>query len=382
MTAFTRSALRDLIELDLHPAVSVLMPRRPTDVKMSQDSIRLKTLTREARRQLAEHGLEKAFAERVLAPLLDRVDDAAFWRRHAGGLAFFIAPNFFREHGLAWPLREAVVTGPRFWLKPLLPALLAEETFYVLALSQHDVRLIEATAATAREVDLGDLPAKMREALAYEPPGQNLQRHVVTRAGGQLGTAVHGHLPGLDRTKELSRHCFHLVDRALSRLLPDPRVPLVVTAVEYLHAIYREISTHPGTVPEAVLGSPDGMANEVLAARAWEIVRPRLETPRHAARARYEEAGPRLTATDLPAVLTAAAQGRVVDLFVATDVEVWGSFDPETGSLGRADSPGPGVEDLLNLAVIYTIQRAGAVHAVAREDVPCGDSGVAALFRY
>ena len=68
-------------------------------------------------------------------------------------------------------------------------------------------------------------------------------------------------------------------------------------------------------------------------------------------------------------------------LFVATDVDLWGHFDPETGVLRRTDGPGPDAEDLLNLAVAYTIERSGVVEAEPRAEVP-GDSTVAALFRY
>jgi hypothetical protein len=146
-------------------------------------------------------------------------------------------------------------------------------------------------------------------------------------------------------------------------------------------AIYREVNTHPGLIGDGLVGSPDGAAIDALAARAWEHVRPRLEASSREAVKRYEAVGAGLTSTDLSTILKAAAQGRVADLFIATDVDRWGYFDPETSTLRHSGAPGPGVEDLLNLAAVYTIERAGQVHAVERGAVP-GGRAVAALFRY
>jgi hypothetical protein len=59
-------------------------------------------------------------------------------------------------------------------------------------------------------------------------------------------------------------------------------------------------------------------------------------------------------------------EGRVAELFVVEDAERWGIFDPEMRILTLRDAPGPGVEDLLNLAVIDPFDRRGAIWVVKR----------------
>lgn len=381
MTQFSQEALHELLSLDLRPATSILMPTHRAGAGIRQDPIRLKTLVREARRQLERHGLEDALAGRLLRPAQALLEDRGFWRHQDDGLALFAGPNFFRCYQVRWPMRPAALVGERFWVKPLLPALATIERFYVLALSQHSVRLIEAAARTAAEVDLGDLPRSVDAALGTDTPEQNPQHHVVTTTGGERGAAFHGHRPGLEARKEAIRHFFHRVDEAVRKRMPDARTPLVVAAVDYMHWIYRKVNTHPGLVDDGITGSPEGVASEALAAHAWSLVGPRLEAARAHAAQRYEAAGAALTSTDLAAVLAAAAQGRVAELFVATDVERWGSFDPASTTLRLAAGPGPGVEDLLNLAAVYTIERAGDVHAVDSVAVP-GGREVAAILRY
>jgi Bacterial archaeo-eukaryotic release factor family 3 len=381
VTDFSREALAELLRTDVRPTASILMPTHRAGAEIRQDPIRLKTLVRGARHELERHGLEDGIAGRVLRPVEALLDDRAFWRHQDDGLALFAGSNFFRAYQVRWPLREAAVVGERFWVKPLLPALVTVQRFYVLALSQHAVRLVEATVGSASEIDLGDLPRNMDDALGFDRPEQNLQYHVVTTAGGERGAAFHGHLPGPEARKEACRQFFHQVDETVRRLMPDRQAPLVVAAVDYMLAIYREVNTHPGLIEDGLIGSPDGAAIDALAARAWEHVRPRLEASSREAVKRYEAVGAGLTSTDLSTVLKAAAQGRVADLFIATDVDRWGYFDPETSTLRHSDAPGPGVEDLLNLAAVYTIERAGQVHAVEWGAVP-GGGAVAALFRY
>jgi Bacterial archaeo-eukaryotic release factor family 3 len=360
MTEFTREALRELADLDLRPTVSILMPTHRAGSGIRQDPIRLKTLVREARLQLERQGLEDSIASSLLRPAEDLLEDRTFWRHQEDGLALFAGPNFFRRYRLGWPLREAALVGEHFWVKPLLPALATTERFYVLALSRHAVRLIEAGPQAPAEVDLGDLPRSVDEALRSDTPEQNLQPHVVTKAVRQF---------------------FHRVDDRVRRLMPDRETPLVVAALDYMRSIYREVNTHPGLVPQGLAGSPDGLSTKALAGRAWSLVRPRFERFRAEALERYENVGPRLTSTDLAAVLTAASQGRVADLFVATDVDRWGSFDPGSTTIQVRDRPGPGVEDLLNLAAVYTIERDGSVHAFVGPRVP-GAGEIAASLRY
>lgn len=358
MTQFSQEALHELLSLDLRPATSILMPTHRAGAGIRQDPIRLKTLVREARRQLERHGLEDALAGRLLRPAQALLEDRGFWRHQDDGLALFAGPNFFRCYQVRWPMRPAALVGERFWVKPLLPALATIERFYVLALSQHSVRLIEAAARTAAEVDLGDRPRSVDAALGTDTPEQNLEAR-----------------------KEAIRQFFHQVDEAVRKRMPDARTPLVVAAVDYMHSIYRKVNTHPGLVDDGITGSPEGVASEALAAHAWSLVGPRLEAARAQAAERYEAAGPPLPSTSLAAVLAAAEHGRVAELFVATDVERWGSFDPASRTLRLAHGPGPGIEDLLNLAAVLTIERASDVHAVDSVAVP-GGREVAAILRY
>jgi hypothetical protein len=275
------------------------------------------------------------------------------------------------------------IVSDRFHVTQLFPLLSADRRFYVLALSQKDVRLIEATRMSAAEVDLGDLPRSVTEALMTEPPGQELQHHVVSAVGLQHGAMFHGHgVGGLEHRKEEIRQFFHQLDRGLHPLLKDRDVPLVLAAVEYLVPLYHETNTHPGLLSDGILGNPEGQSASVLAARAWDIVYAHFDCAETKAVARYQDlAGSGRVSTDLATVVRAAHEGRIADLFLAAGTERWGSFEPASGAVALRDSPGAVGQDLLNVAAIHAFQRGATVHVLERQRVP-GCQDIAALFRY
>jgi hypothetical protein len=378
-----RAALEELTALALRPAVSILMPSHRAGPEVRQDPIRLKNLVREVERQLDAHGLSRAEAERLTAQAHALIDDRGFWRHQEDGLALFAAPNVFRSHWVSFPLREVAVVSERFQVVQLFPALFGDTRFYVLALSQKDVRLLEATATSATAIDLGDIPRSVPDALLTESPGQELQHHVVTGAGGERGAMFHGHgAGGMDHRKHAIHEFFNRLDRELRPYLTDRSAPLVLAAVEYLVPLYRETNSHPVLLDQAISGNPDGVSTPALHARGWDIVRQHLAEREEAARRRYQElAGVGRGSADLTAVLRAAHDGRVDELFVAADAERWGAFEPASGVLRLDDGPGAGSEPLLNLAAVLAFQRGAPIHVTPGAAVP-GGGEIAATFRY
>jgi Bacterial archaeo-eukaryotic release factor family 3 len=379
----SRETLDELTTLELRPAVSILMPTHHAGPEIRQDPIRFKNLVREVEQELDARDLGKAEIAQIMGPAHALIDDRAFWRHQEQGLAVYAAPNFFRAYWVPRPVREIARISDHFHVTQLFPSLVDRTRFYVLALSQKDVRLIEATRASATELELGDLPRSLAEALPTEPPGQELQQHVVTTAGGERGVMFHGHGAGLlDQRKEAIRQFFHQLDRGLHSLLRDRGAPLVLAGVEYLLSIYRETNSRPGVLAEGVLGNPELESAQTLGSRGWEIVSRHLEAGEAGAVARYEErAGHGRVSADLATVIRASYEGRVEELFVADEAERWGTFEPGSGAVTVRDKPGPVGEDLINLAAIQACRRRGVIHVLERSHVP-GSADVAAIFRY
>lgn len=347
--------------LDHHEpgCVSVFQPTYAPHGDGRQDPVRLRNLLRDAEHRLRENGLDQEAAERILEPARTLVTDDRFWHLERRGLALFCAPGTFRAFHLPIPVAEHVAVGDHFALRPLLPLHATRGTFYVLALSRGDVRLVEGWREGHRRVELEGLPTSVDEAIGSPERGMELRTHAAGGGGGQ-GHSIHGHS---DQDQEKSERdvmvYFQRLSRELPRFLRRRDAPVVLATVRENETLFRRAGGLPGLVDEAVTGNPEKLSDHELHGRAWTLAEPVLLAERDAAMARYEEmATSGRTGSRLEDVLTAAEQGRVDVLFLP---------------------PGGGNAEQLERATFLTLERGGKVFPV---DAVPGDVPAAALYRY
>lgn len=383
MSTITLNELRTLTQARDGPCVSIYLPTHRIGPESQQDPIRLKNLLAEAEERLIAGGLRRPDAERLLAPAYDLALQGAFRKNPCDGLALFVAPDLFAWYCLPLAFTETVVTGNRFHIKPLLPLIAGDGRFYILAISQNDVRLLECTRDTVEPVEVPGLPTSMEEALGREKVQQMVQFYADRAAGGSSRTAIwYGHGGEKESTKELLVQYFQRIDERLWQRLRNESAPMVLAAVDYLIPLYHSVNTYPFLTDKGIVGSPDRQTDGELHRRGWAIVQPIFEQTQANALARYQAwAGTGLTSSDLREILPAAAGGRVEALFVALDHVAWGRFDPESGDLELHLEQEPGDVDLLDEAVVETLRHSGEVYPLDRGSMPEG-SGLVALFRY
>ncbi len=378
MKTLSSDELSALVEGPQEMGVSIYMPTHRTG-DVEQDPIRLKNLLREAAGQLVDYGISISDAGGLLESAEQLLPDSHFWQHQGDGLAIFISPRIFRYYRLPYSFEELVVVTERFHIKPLLPLFSEDGVFYILAVSQNQVRLLQCTRYHVRESTPERVPSNLAEALKYDQPEKQHQFHT-TGPGGL--TISHGHGVSKDYDKVNILRYFQQVDRGLHEVLREEHSPLIVAAVDYLHPIYRDANTYHYLLDEGIEGNPDGLSDEALQEQAWAIVQPYFERGRTEALERYHEAITKGLATnDLKQAVLAAYDGRVSTLFVATGVQQWGQFDPERRKVLLYKERKPGVQDLLDFVTASTLTKGGNVYAVEREQVP-GGTPIAALFRY
>jgi hypothetical protein len=324
-----------------------------------------------------------------IEPIQQLVVDDAFWQEQSEGLVLFRDAELFRAYRLPLAFEELVVVAERFHLKPLLPLFTGDGRFYILALSQNAVRLLQCTRYHTSPVTLENVPQSLAEALRYDDPERQLQFHTGTSefhtstpgVGGRRAAMFHGH--GIDEdSKDNIRGYFRQIDRGVREVVRHEHAPLVIAGVDYLLPLYHEVSSYPHLVEAGVTGNPEGIRAEALHASAWPLVEPLFGQGEDEARAHYERyAGTARASDDLTTIVPAAYDGRIDTLFVAVGVQQWGSFAPETRDLQVHREAAAHDEDLLDFAAVHTFINGGTVYAVAPDRVP-GRHHVAAVFRY
>lgn len=388
MNILSRDDLRTLLRKHEGLCVSVYMPTHRMGREVQQGPIRLKNLLGEAEEHLLASGLRALEAEGLLEPAQKLLRDGLFWQHQSDGLAIFISPEMFHHYRLPFDFEELVVVAGRFHIKPLLPLLSGDGRFYVLALSQNEVKLLQGTRYSVSEVDLEDVPESLAEALRHNDPEKRLQFHTGTPTPGGKGkrpAIFHGHgVASADDPKDYILRYFHQVDEGLHDLLRGEEVPFVLAGVDYLLPLYKEANTYPHLVDKGIEGNPEELSAEDLREQAWVIVHPLFLAAQKEAAVRYRQlagAGSGQASNDLKQVVPAAYHGRVETLFVAVGLQQWGTFEPATSLVHLHEKAEPGDEDLLDLAAAHTLLNGGTVYAVKPEEVP-DDAQLAAVFRY
>lgn len=364
--------------------VSIFLPTHRSGPEIKQDPIRLKNLLSDAEKRLEERGVRADARKAILAPAHDRIDDLDFWQHQADGLAFFLAPDTVHELRLPLQLEELVVVGPWFEVKPLLPLLVGDGQFYVLALSRGSNHLLRATRHAVTRVELPDAPASLEDALRFDDPERQLQFHSGTASPPGQGTRraamYHGQGGGADDTgsQEL-RYCQHL-DAAVSDVLAGERAPLVLVALEELQATFREANSYPHLLEQGVTRNPDDVDDDALHAATWKVVEPTFREALDDARNRFTAAKGTPTAVEgLAKVLPMAWQGRVEAVFLARGEHRWGEYDPERDQITLTEDNGH--VDLLDLVARRTLMHGGTVYVLPPEELPAPPP-VSALLRF
>lgn len=383
MVIFSRDELRLLIQMPVRPCVSIFMPAHRARVEIQHDPIRLKNLLSNAREKLRATGLRSRGTQAVLKPARNLINDALFWRYQSDGLALFLSPNLFRYYRVPLEFDELVVVANRFHVKPLLRLLTEDGVFYILALSQNQIRLFQGTRHRLEEMVLENVPASLADALKYDDPGKQLQFHTRAPAGKARRAAIfHGHGVGIDDAKDRMLRYFRQINQGIHELLREEKAPLMVAGVDYLLPIYKEVNTYRKLMSEGIPGNPDALSTAELHARARSFLDSHFRKIQEDEVLRYRElAGTRRTSHSLAEIIRASCQGRVELLFVAVGVQKRGGFDPVTSTVHFCQEPGPDCEDLLDFATVQTLMKGGTVRAISPENVPA-PAPSAAIFRY
>lgn len=384
MDILTRDDLKSLMTNQAGPCVSIYMPTDRGDSR--QNPIRFKTLLSRAEEAVKEMGAGAAEnMDDFFNPARRLLEKDTFWKNQSDGFALFLSKNVFRYFRLPVDFDELSVVTHRFHLKPLLPFLSDDQRFYVLALSQNNVRLLQCTRQRVQEIQPDDMPESLQQALAYDLPQKQLQYYAGGGAGGRAddgGAMFHGHGVGHDDHKDAVLRFFQSVNKGLREELRDEDAPLVLAGVEMLFPIFREACDYPHILETGVRGNPDELSPAALHERAWTIAADHFAKIREAAVNTYMDvAHTEETSTDLRQIVPAAHDRRIDLLFVAEGRRRWGAFDPDANALTLHEAQEAGDEDLLDFAAVHTLMNGGTVYVVPPENVP--ENGLmAARFRY
>ena len=298
-------------------------------------------------------------------------------------IVVFRSPSSFCVTWLQETVQSRAVVGPHFYIRPLLAELTKPKKFYILALSQKNVRLLKCTLRTSEEVAIPN--GSITNFDAYMDMAKPDHNDTHDSSAGPSS----GHSKGIlsatttlrENKPEYLGHFFKQIDRGVNECLRGSSDPLVLAAVEYELAQYRTLNTYPHLASEDVQGAPNSLKSGEMHARAIEALGRSYDTKADEILAEYNHRVGGGASNRLKDVVTAAHDGRVLNLLVSDTLEKTGTFDERTHSVKGHATDASDDEDLVNDAAVQTILHAGQVFCVSNKKMPNG-TPLAAVFRY
>lgn len=297
-------------------------------------------------------------------------------------VAVFRSRDLFQMSWVEEVVPSRAMLGPHFYVRPLLPELMRDRAFYILALSQKNVRLLRCTSRTSEEVVFPTAVATNYETYMDTAKPDHLSEHgaAVGPAGGSKGMTT-GTTAFRDNKEEYLAHFYKQVDRGVNESLRGKTEPVVPVGVDYEIALYRTVNKYPHLSEESVEGAPNSLKSGEMHARAIDALRRCYDKKVDAGLAEYNHKVGGGASNRLKEIILAAHDGRVLTLLVSDSLETTGAFDEATHTVKGRETGGSEDEDLVNDAVVQTILHSGNVLVVPNGKMPNGTS-LAAIYRF
>ncbi len=378
----TKEIIQNLVHT-AGPCITLLLPPYRPGEPGEPPAALLKTDLQEAAKNLAA----RRIAEPLITDLLEPLRQLSHEDESLAGSGFsrviFRSLGLFRQFELPVPPApaRACTVGDCFAIRPLLASLALPSHIYVLEVTKNAVSLLGCGFTGIAPVDLPQgTPTALDEYLEFKAPDHDL---VNRSAAGPSTGAMRGVKFGTGSGRETQHAHLHdfyrAVDRGVSELLRWNQAPLILAGVDEDVSIYRSINTYSNLLEQGIHGSPGGaIPHTEILRHAHDIAL--FDFERRAAfelTASKEHLAPARFSTGLDAILAAAVEGRVSDLYLDANATRMGTFDGKVfgGGTNWHD------EDLLNVAAVETLLRGGAVCSLPSHLMPGGSVAVAA-FRY
>ena len=381
MKLLTERDLKRLAEHEGEPCVSIIVPTFMKGQEVSQNPIRFKNLTRECEREMKEKypGVDE---KKLLNPAFGLFEDAYFWSNQSKGFAMFLSPDFTRVYNLPNEPKNVYSVGRQFYVLDLLEAVMTEDSFYILALSQKDIKLFEADSNSIDELPVENAIKNIEDLLVYNDAEEQVQMRSVP-SGKSTGTDMVFHGQGNiadDKTrKKYVGEFFVSVADGIDKYLDGEKKPLVLAGVDYSQMLFRKKSSYKNIAKEGIGYNEGQVKAEELHRKALKIVEPGFKKDKEIAEAKYNDAlNTPLSSDRIEEILPAAVNGRIDFLLVDPRQKIMGSFNPVDMDIAF-DSNLKGAEDLVNLCAVYSLKTEARVFPVDSGD---GDGVVRAVFRY
>ena len=388
MEIISKEEFNELGNFHSDNCLSIYIPTHSSGMAVNEryDQLVFKNNLQRAKTELSAKGLDSREIDAILSPGFELLRNDEFWNLQTEGLAVFMANNFFKLFKLPLPVTEELMLNSSFLLNQLLPVMEKRHRFYLLILSKKHCRFYEADQYGMKKLEVEGLPYGMDDVIHFEQKDKRqLHRRAGAGAGDRAiaGASFHGHGSGLADEEEYLMQYLKEVDQTLwTEVLHNQHVPLVIAAVDYEIALYKQITNYKHISSVSITGNFEHEERHSLYLKVKEKMAPYFrEHCKKALKNFYDNTTSRLSYTTATEIIPAAHYAQISDLFVEKNQHIWGTFNEKDNKLTIHKEKQPNDECLINKAILKTVFNGGEVHVLEREKMP-SEGPVAAFLRF
>jgi hypothetical protein len=382
----TKDIFVELASHEKTPCISILMPTHRSGVEVNEqvDRSMFKNVLQQVEKKLNEKKTDPFLVKSVLQPAYDLLTEDAFWRSLNNGLALYLADGFFKYVKLGAPVIQLIHVNSSFYVSPLIPYMVKDENFYLLDIAKKSPRFYRADGFGIERLQIDEMPFGVDDVVHFEEKdGDTVFR--TGAKGGKGGASFHGIGGGKPEENENIAIYLQEVDNTIWQThLHAENAPLLLAGQDFLVPIYKSVSKYKNIWPQALTGNHHHQSDNELYEEAMKVMKPFFDQPlKYALEDYHNKLATALTSSMIETIVPATYYGKVSHLFVKKGLQVSGRFNEQENKLIIQGLEGPINEsdDLIDKAVIKTIQNGGEVYFLDADQMP-NKSELAAIFRY
>lgn len=366
------------------PYITIYMPTHDsgTPPNSNEDKIRLKNLMRQAIDMLSESE-RRTIEPKITETLNAMVGDAGFWKSQTSGLLICLNDQIIRSYNLPTDTEECVdVNNDQFYLAPIYGLLEDQQSYYVLAMSQHNPMLFAAEDGSFSLMEIG-LPESLEAGLNIDELvlGREQQRSM----GGS--DSYNGRGGVKDQADENRAKYWKLLDSTIVSKV-DTKKMLILAGTDSEVAEYKEHSNYSnlasghvqGSFSKAQIADMQAAADIMIDAELTEAAH--TKTVQEYRRIKGETRGAR-TIEDVSELQQAALSGRIETLLVAMTRRTRDTIRNDTKNVTMLSFPASDMARRTIQIAASAVRRAGGrIVNIAMDAMPVPGKPALAILRY
>ncbi len=374
----TEKTIKQLIRKNGSPKVTLTFPTEKIGIERRQNPIRLKNQLTKAAEKLKSQGMKVDEVETFLKPARQLLDQSLFWSEMGYGMVIYIAPGYFEVFKLPYDTSEMIYVDRDFLITPLLPMISIDGSYFILAISLKQIRLLHCSRTSITDVTPEELPANFGEWLG-EKPEQQIQFHTGANEGEKA--IYFGHGANEEDQKEIAEEYLREVEKSATRVMNQFQDPMLPAGLSENIALYRKVNHYGRVLDNNITHNPDELSDTQLRDRGWSIIKDFFLNDLFESLENYRESSLDRVSTDPSEIIPSTVMGKTGTIFITKDLVRWGKYDTDNHKVYFKNQPENGDVDLMNWLSIKGIETGSNVYVLPKDEMP-EHAELAALFRF